>query len=123
MPAISAIAASFGGLLTKVGVYALLRVYTLIFIPDEFTRNMLITVAILTMITGAFGALIKDDIRRMFSYLIVCHIGFMIAGLGMYTKAALMGAVFYLIQDIIVKSNMLIVSGIIYKIKGTVKAV
>ncbi len=116
----SAIAASFGGLLTKVGVYALLRVYTLIFVPDEFTRNMLITVAVLTLITGAFGALIKDDIRRMFSYLIVCHIGFMIAGLGMYTKASLIGAVFYLFHDIIVKTNMFLVSGIIYKIKGTV---
>lgn len=116
----SAIAASFGGLLTKVGIYALIRVYTLIFIPDDFTRNMLMIIAVLTMLTGALGALIKDDIRRMFSYLIVCHIGFMIAGIGMYTKASLIGAVFYLVHDIIVKSNMFLVSGIIYKIKGTV---
>jgi multicomponent Na+:H+ antiporter subunit D len=116
----SAIAAAFGGLLTKVGIYALLRVFTLIFVPDEFTRNMLIAVAVATLLTGAFGAIIKHDIRKMFSYLIVCHIGFMIAGLGLYTEIALTGAVFYLIHDIIVKTNLFLMTGIIYKIRGTV---
>jgi multicomponent Na+:H+ antiporter subunit D len=116
----SAIAAAFGGLLTKVGIYALLRVFTLIFVPDEFTRNMFIAVASATLLTGAFGALIKHDIRKMFSYLIVCHIGFMIAGLGLYTEIALTGAVFYLIHDIIVKTNLFLMTGIIYKIRGTV---
>lgn len=116
----SAIAAAFGGLLTKVGIYALLRVFTLIFVPDEFTRNMFIAVASATLLTGAFGAIIKHDIRKMFSYLIVCHIGFMIAGLGLYTEIALTGAVFYLIHDIIVKTNLFLMTGIIYKIRGTV---
>lgn len=115
----SAIVAIFGGLLTKVGVYALLRVFTLIFIPDAFTSQLFILVAAITLITGAFGAINKKDIRRMFSYLIVCHIGFMIAGLGMYTEIALTGAIFYLIHDIVVKTNLFMVSGVIYKIKGT----
>ncbi|WP_119079031.1 proton-conducting transporter transmembrane domain-containing protein [Chitinophaga alhagiae] len=115
----SAIAAIFGGLLTKVGVYALLRVFTLIFIPDEFTSTMLMAVATLTLLTGAFGAVIKRNMRMMFSYLIVCHIGYLIGGLGMYTQAALAGVIFYLIHDIIVKTNLFLVSGIIYKIRGT----
>ncbi|TVR39158.1 MAG: Na+/H+ antiporter subunit D [Cryomorphaceae bacterium] len=116
----SAIAAIFGGLLTKVGVYALLRVFSLMFIPDEFMTNMLMTIAALTMFTGGVGALVQTNIRKMFSYLIICHIGFMIAGLGMYTELALLGAVFYLIHDIIIKTNLFLVSGVILKIKGTV---
>lgn len=116
----SAIAAIFGGLLTKVGVYALYRTFTLIFIPDEFLKNMFIVMAILTILTGAFGAAIKQNIRRLFSYLIVCHIGFMIGGLGLFNEVAIMGAVFYLIHDIMVKTNLFMVSGLIRSIGGTV---
>lgn len=116
----SAIAAIFGGLLTKVGVYALLRVYSLLFIPDEFMSNLLMSIAAMTMLTGGVGALVQKNIRKMFSYLIVCHIGFMIAGLGMYTEIALLGAVFYLIHDIVVKTNIFLLSGLVLKIKGSV---
>ncbi len=115
----SAIAAIFGGLLTKVGVYALIRVFTLIFIPDVFTSNVLMIVASATLLTGAFGAMTKRNMRMMFSYLIVCHIGYLIGGLGMYTELALAGVIFYLIHDIVVKTNLFLVSGIIYKIRGT----
>ncbi|SDC71939.1 multisubunit sodium/proton antiporter, MrpD subunit [Algoriphagus faecimaris] len=115
-PAISAI---FGGLLTKVGVYALLRIFTLIFIPDEFLSTLLIVIAALTILSGGLGAILQVNMRKIFSYLIVCHIGFMIAGLGIYTELALVGAIFYLIHDIIVKTNLFLVSGLIFKLKGT----
>ncbi len=117
----SAVGAIFGGLLTKVGIYAFLRVFSLIFIPDPFLSQILIVVACLTLLTGALGALAQqNNFRKIISYLIVCHIGFMIAGLGMYTEWALIGAVFYLIHDIVVKTNIFLISGLIYKIKGTV---
>jgi len=115
----SVIAATFGGLLTKMGVYAMLRTFTLIFIPDTFTQNVLIACAILTMFTGAMGALNKTSIRRMFSYLIICHIGYMIGGLGLHTQVALSAVVFYLIHDIIIKTNMFLATGIIHKIRGS----
>lgn len=115
----SAVAATFGGLLTKVGIYALFRVFSLLFIPNHFTKELLIVLAILTILTGAFGALIKTNIRRLFSYLIVCHIGFMIGGLGLYSKWALLGAVFYLIHDIMVKTNLFLIAGVIRQLRGT----
>ncbi len=116
----SAIAAIFGGLLTKMGIYALIRTFTLIFQPDEFTKNVFIVIAILTMITGALGAINKRSIRRLMSYMIVCHIGYMIAGIGIYTEIAIMGVIFYLIHDVIVKSNLLMITGIIQKIRETI---
>lgn len=115
-PAISAI---FGGLLTKVGVYALLRIFTLIFIPDEFLSNLLIIMAALTILSGGLGAILQVNMRKIFSYLIVCHIGFMIAGLGIYTELALLGAIFYLVHDIVVKTNLFLISGLIFKLQGT----
>jgi multicomponent Na+:H+ antiporter subunit D len=115
----SAVAATFGGLLTKLGIYAILRVFSLIFIPDDFTRTLFMALAVLTVLTGAFGALIKTNIRRMFSYLIVCHIGFMLGGIAMFTKLALMGTVFYLMHDIMVKTNMFLIAGFIRLVRGS----
>lgn len=116
----SAISAIFSGLLTKVGVYAMIRMFTLVFIPDFFTQNLLLIIAVTTLATGAFGAMVKRNLRQIFSYLIICHIGFMIAGIGMFTETALSGTVYYLIHDIIVKTNIFLIAGLIFKIKGTV---
>ncbi|TJZ60693.1 Na+/H+ antiporter subunit D [Sphingobacterium olei] len=115
----SAVAATFGGLLTKVGIYAIIRVFSLLFAFDVFTQNLLMGMAVFTVITGAMGALIKTNIRRLFSYLIVCHIGFMIGGIAMFTKIALMGTIFYLIHDIVVKTNMFLIAGVIRQLRGT----
>lgn len=115
----SAVAAVFGGLLTKVGIYALFRMFTLIFIPNEFLKVLLIGMGIMTVLTGAFGALIKDNLRRLFAYLIVCHLGYIIGGLGLYTKLAFMGAVFYLIHDVIIKTNLFLMTGLIRQLRGT----
>jgi multicomponent Na+:H+ antiporter subunit D len=114
-----AVAAIFGGLLTKVGVYALLRCFSLIFVDSDFIDQLMLSVAILTMFSGGIGALVQTNIRKVFSYLIICHIGFMIAGLGLFNKLSLTGGVYYLIHDIIVKTNLFMVAGLIFKIKGT----
>lgn len=114
-----AVMAIFGGLLTKVGVYALIRVFTLIFVGEDFLETIILSIAGLTLFSGAVGALVQNNIVKIFSYLIICHIGFMILGLGLYTEAAIAGAVFYLIHDIVVKTNLFMVSGLIYRIKGT----
>lgn len=115
----SAVAATFGGLLTKLGLYAMFRVFTLIFEPNDFMKTVFVVIAVLTIITGAFGAVIKSNIRRLFSYLIVCHIGFIIGGLGLYTHIAIIGAVYYLIHDIVIKTNLFLISGLIRQLRGT----
>lgn len=115
----SAVSAIFGGLLTKVGVYALLRTFTLIFTENDFLQDVLLVMAILTLISGGLGALIQNNLRKVFSYLIICHIGYMIIGLGLFTEVAIAGTIFYLIHDIIVKTNLFMVGGLIYRITGT----
>ncbi len=116
----SAIAAIFGGLLTKMGIYSMIRVFTLIFQPDDFIQKVFIGIAIMTMITGALGSINKRSVRRLISYLIVCHIGYLIAGIGLHTEIAFVGVIFYLIHDVIVKSNLLMITGVIQKIRETI---
>lgn len=115
----ASVAAIFGGLLTKVGIYALLRIFTMIFVADEFWLTLFGVVAVLTMITGGVGAIVQTQIRHVLSFLIVCHIGFMLAGLALYSEAGLTGTIFYLIHDIIVKTNIFLVAGIIFLFTGT----
>lgn len=117
----AAVAAVFGGLLTKVGVYAMMRVFTLMFSRDPFIENMLMVVAFFTLFSGALGAMTRNNIVKVFSWLIICHIGFMLAGLAMYSELALAGAVFYMIHDIIVKANLFMLAGVTHKITGTNK--
>lgn len=113
------VSAIFGGLLTKVGVYALIRVFMLIFPANELINNIMLCLAIFTLITGGMGALVQNNIVKIFAYLIICHIGFMILGLAMRNTQALTGTINYLIHDIIVKTNLFLIAGLIYKIKGT----
>jgi len=117
----AAVSAVFGGLLTKVGVYAMIRVFTLIFTPDTFNSTLIMWTAALTLLSGGLGALVQKDLVKVFSYLIICHIGFMIAGLSMNVEIAIVGAVFYMFHDIIVKANLFLVSGLLARITGTTK--
>ncbi len=112
--------ALFAGLLTKVGLYALVRTSTLLF-PDvwPFSRTLLLIVAGLSMVTGILGAISQFEIRRILSYHIISQIGYMILGFALGTKAALMAAVFYVIHHILVKTNLFLIGGLICQVGGT----
>ncbi len=115
-----AVSAIFAGLLTKVGVYALIRVFTLIFVQNTaYTHTLILVIAGLTMIVGVLGAAAQNEFRRILSFHIVSQIGYMIMGLGLFTPLALAGSVFYIVHHIIVKTNLFLVSGIVHHIRGT----
>ncbi|RVT87031.1 Na+/H+ antiporter subunit D [Rhodobacteraceae bacterium CCMM004] len=117
-PAFS-VSAVFAGLLTKVGVYALIRMFTLIFDHDTgFTHTILLWVAAFTMVTGVLGAAAQSDFRKILSFHIVSQIGYMILGLALYTPMALVGAVFYLVHHIVVKANLFLIAGVSQRITG-----
>jgi multicomponent Na+:H+ antiporter subunit D len=113
------VTAVFAGLLTKVGVYALLRSQTLLFPGDTQPGTLLLVVAGLTMVVGVFGAVTQNDIKRILSFHIVSQIGYMIMGLGLFTVAGLAGAVIYVIHHIVVKTTLFLVAGLIEQRTGT----
>jgi multicomponent Na+:H+ antiporter subunit D len=115
-----AIASLFAGMLTKVGVYALIRVMTLIFTHDPgFTQPILLFVAGGTMLLGVFGAIAQTDAKAILSYHIISQIGYMVMGLGLGTELALAGAVFYIAHHILVKSALFLLAGVIEQVTGT----
>lgn len=115
-----AVSAIFAGLLTKVGVYALIRVFTLIFTGDMlFTHGLLLVLAGCTMVCGVLGAMSQFDFRRLLSFHIISQIGYMVLGLALFTPLALAGTVFYLFHHILVKTNLYLISGIANRYTGT----
>ena len=115
----TAVTAVFGGLLTKVGIYAMLRVFTLMFPWDAFLAGLFQLVAVLTILAGAFGALSKQHLVKSISWLIICHIGFMLAGLATHNQESLAGTIFYMTHDMLVKAALFLMSGITYRLLAT----
>lgn len=114
-----AVSAVFAGLLTKVGVYALIRLFTLIFDHDvAFTHTILLWVAALTMVVGVFGAAAQSDIRRILSFHIISQIGYMVLGLALLSPLAMVGTVFYLVHHILVKANLFLIAGVADRTSG-----
>lgn len=116
----AAVSAIFAGLLTKVGVYALIRFFTTVFIfNSDFIKDILLVSAALTMLTGVLGAAAQNNFRKILSFHIISQIGYMILGLALFSPLAIAGSIFYIIHHIIVKTNLFFISGYVKKLKGS----
>lgn len=114
------ISSLFAGLLTKVGVYAMIRFFTLFFIQDTaFWHNLILIIAGFTMVVGGMAASTQHDTRRILSFHIISQVGYMVMGLGIFTQLAIAGAIFFMIHNMIAKTNTFLVAGMINKLMGS----
>ncbi len=114
------IGAVFAGLLTKVGVYALIRVFSLLFRDGSpLPLTILLWMSIATMILGLIGALSQRDFRRVLAFNLVGHIGYTTIGLSIGTSAALAGSLLYVAHHIVVITTLFFVSGILLQLRRT----
>ncbi|WEK55974.1 MAG: Na+/H+ antiporter subunit D [Candidatus Cohnella colombiensis] len=115
-----AIAALFAALLTKVGIYAILRTFTLLFYHQpEWTHTVIMYLAALTMILGALGAISHWEIRKILAYNVVVAVGFILFGIGVASFDSLTGAIYYLLHDMLAKALIFILGGAIISIFGS----
>jgi multicomponent Na+:H+ antiporter subunit D len=114
------VSALFAGLLTKVGIYALFRVLLMLMPGEgETLRPLISVIAILTMLTGALGAIAAADIRRILGYWVIAGIGVMLAGLALGGPQAVGAAVFYMLHSMTVMAGLYFIAGLIAKVCGT----
>ncbi len=114
------ISALFGALLTKVGVYSILRVFSLIFVGElSFTHEMFIILSAITMLIGVIGALSTTDIRLIIIYNIIPAIGYMLMGIGIFSETSVSGSIYYLMQDMLLKTALFLLAGVLITITGT----
>ncbi|NOQ65571.1 MAG: Na+/H+ antiporter subunit D [Methyloprofundus sp.] len=113
------VSALFAGLLTKVGVYALIRLYTLMMPGDILNNDLLLTMGVATMLIGVFGAASQMHIRRILSFHIISQIGYIAVGIAINTALSLAAAIFFIIHNMIAKSNLFLVGGIASQAVGS----
>ncbi|HEU0214970.1 MAG TPA: Na+/H+ antiporter subunit D [Jiangellaceae bacterium] len=112
------VTAVFAGLLTKVGVYAIIRTQTLLF-PDSPLTGLLMWAALLTMIVGILGAVAQSEIKRMLSFTLVSHVGYMVFGVALATAPGLGGAIFYVVHHITIQTTLFLVAGLVERRGGS----
>ncbi|MEE2814669.1 MAG: proton-conducting transporter membrane subunit, partial [Actinomycetota bacterium] len=106
------VTAVFAGLLTKVGVYALIRTETQIFASNDI-NDLLLIVALATMVIGVLGAVAQAELKRILSFTLVSHVGYMILGLAIATEAAIGATVYYIVHHIVVQTTLFLAVGLI----------
>jgi multicomponent Na+:H+ antiporter subunit D len=111
------ITAVFAGLLTKVGVYAIIRAHSLLF-PGGTLDHVLMVAALLTMIVGILGAMAQSDIKRLLSFTLVSHIGYMVFGIALSSALGMSGAIYYVAHHIVVQTTLFLVVGLIERQAG-----
>ncbi len=115
----TAVTAVFAGLLTKVGVYAMIRIQTLIGPDDTVVGALLLAIAGVTMVVGVLGALTQQEIKRILSFHIISQIGYMVFGLGLLSVAGLAAAILYIVHHIVVKTTLFLTGGLVERAAGT----
>lgn len=111
------VTAVFAGLLTKVGVYAIIRTHSLLF-PGGGLDNVLLVAALLTMVVGILGAIAQSDIKRLLSFTLVSHIGYMVFGIALSSRLGMSGAIYYVAHHIVVQTTLFLVVGLIERQAG-----
>lgn len=112
------VTAVFAGLLTKVGVYAIIRTQTLLF-PDSPLQGLLMWAALLTMVIGILGAVSQSGLKRILSFTLVSHIGYMIFGIALATPQGTAGAIFYVAHHITIQTALFLITGLVERLAGT----
>ncbi|KKF00207.1 Na+/H+ antiporter subunit D [Mycolicibacterium obuense] len=111
------VTAVFAGLLTKVGVYAIIRAHSLLF-PGGSLDNVLLVAGLATMLMGILGAIAQSDIKRLLSFTLVSHIGYMVFGIALSNQLGMSGAIYYVAHHILVQTTLFLVVGLIERQAG-----
>jgi len=114
------ILALFAGLLTKVGVYAVLRIVGDVFAPAPgIIMEALGWIAAATMILGVLGAAYHWDMRRILAFHIVSQIGYILLAVALASEAGNAATLFYTLHHIIVKANLFLIAAMIWRLTGS----
>lgn len=112
--------ALYAGMLTKVGIYAYLRIFGMVFPEGLIAPHYVVMIlAAPTMLFGVIGAISKGTIRDILSWHIISQVGFMLLAFGFFGEAAFTACIIYIIHHIIVKSSLFLIGGVGKKICGT----
>jgi multicomponent K+:H+ antiporter subunit D len=109
--AASAPVAALFAIMTKVGVYSIIRVHWVVFGLDagdaSYTvQGWLLPLALTTSVLGVLGALSAHTLGRLVAYLTVSSVGTILAGVGLFTPETLSAALYYTLHSTVVIAGL-----------------
>ncbi|WXL24145.1 monovalent cation/H+ antiporter subunit D [Ectopseudomonas mendocina] len=115
--------AALFAIMTKVGLYAIIRVFTLIFggAANELaylTHDLLWWLAGLTIVAGVFGALAARQLQVLLAYLVVVSVGTLLAGYALGNAESLAAALYYLVHSTLVAGGLFLLADLISRQRG-----
>ncbi|MEV1291844.1 monovalent cation/H+ antiporter subunit D family protein [Pseudonocardia sp. NPDC049635] len=115
----AAVTVLFSGLLTKVGVYALFRIYAVVHDGDPRFLPVVLAAALLTMVVGVLAAVGAGGMRQILTFHMVSQLGYIVLGLALFTPVGLAAAIYFMVQYVLVKAALLMVAGAVERHVGT----
>ncbi|MEJ2382235.1 MAG: monovalent cation/H+ antiporter subunit D [Gammaproteobacteria bacterium] len=116
------VAAQFS-IMTKVGVYAILRVYTLVFGAGagpaaDIAAPWLLPLALATVAVGTLGALASRDLGRLVAFLVIASVGIMLSAVGLFTAAGINAALYYMAHSTLIVAALFLLTDVIAVQRG-----
>ena len=115
--------AALFAIMTKVGLYAIVRVFTLLFGSQagglaHLVDDLLWPVAMLTLVAGVIGALAVRRFERLIGYLVIVSVGTLLAGIALGTADSLSGALFYLVHSSWICAALFLLADLVARQRG-----
>jgi multicomponent Na+:H+ antiporter subunit D len=87
--------------------------------PDRHLTGLLLWAALISLLMGILGAVAQSEMKRLLSFTLVSHIGYMILGIGLATRAGYSGAIFYVVHHITIQTALFLVLGLVERRAGS----
>ena len=111
-------------IMTKVGVYAILRVNGTVFndaLAAHFLQTWLLPIGLLTSLYGVIGALAAERLRRFVGFMILSSIGTILVAIAMLNTQAWSAGLYYLVHSTVIAASFYLVCGWITSQRGAMK--
>ncbi|MDZ4180841.1 MAG: proton-conducting transporter membrane subunit [Coriobacteriia bacterium] len=116
----SPVSAVLSGLVVKIGVLGMIRIYQIYYGSGVFDlsvlNHVLVWLGALSILMGAFFAIFQDDIKLMLAYSTISNIGYIVMGLGLATNFSMIGGSVHIFNHALIKATLFFAAGaLIYR--------
>ncbi|MDG1353235.1 MAG: monovalent cation/H+ antiporter subunit D [Sulfitobacter sp.] len=120
--------AALFAIMTKVGAYAIMRVYTLIFPVDlEVTAGLhgtwLLPVAMLSLAVGAIGVLAAKKLDRLVAFAVISSMGMVMVAVAMFTQESIASALYYIVHSTLAAAALFLIVDLVRQSRGHLELV
>lgn len=107
------LAALFAGTLSKVGIYAIFRIWLTVYShPEPWLINGFLVLAALTMLFGVMGAVSQGSFKAILCYHVLSQVGYILFAMTLSTSLAVTAGILFILHNMVVKSSLLLIGGI-----------